>query len=563
MQVPLSDPASTISPVPWARCRSLSDAPVPPDPRMPRRPRFSCATQNDRTSSIGFTRLIACRAGQRGCVGIGVGVSSGAPIKTTSGTYGYASERTRRLWTGSESCQALRAVVGNLHAGDLVERPVRLRGVTHQFRGIAIDLVKIRAVRRDPAVGGATGDVSTEPPGGAVSRNLGARRIARDFQAAAVDVIAADVAVAEVCGVYGAVVRRYRQPAQLRGQTRARVDLHERANADLAAFIDSAHGASVADGISVDEGIRPTVQEGDVERRAASGVVEPGCAEGAVLEQRKDGKAIGIWCVRSNRVERAATPLDPQNRRAIRIQTCGNDWLVERGADKDELLIGRDHDHRGHAIGLIVGIHRVPLRSERQLASSVDGHQTQMVGTERVKDDQRAARGAVGERLRGAAPSLHRVSGSFDVDECQSAFFGNGEAGDRVVAAVGREEEATVRRQDDAAGTLEGIRRAVLAADRLEDAGAGATRTDALDLGDHPVRASLIMHDDVLELIRLHVEMPAAHPWLHHLLRHAHVFRHRCFSWLVVCGLWRMYELVCSGDYRDASDLDLRVSDVR
>src|SRR5262249_14817620 len=161
--------------------------------------------------------------------------------------------------------------------------------------------------------------------GGAVSRNLRARRIARDFQAAAVDVIAADVAVAEVRGEDGPVVRRYGQPAQLGGQTCARVDLHERADADLAVFLDAAHGDPIPDRISDDEGIRPTVQEGDVERRAASGVVEPGRAEGAVLARGKDGEAIGIWRIRGDRVESAATPLDPENRRAIWIQACGND----------------------------------------------------------------------------------------------------------------------------------------------------------------------------------------------------------------------------------------------
>ena len=136
----------------------------------------------------------------------------------------------------------------------------------------------------------------------------------------------------------------------------ARVDLHERADVDLAVFLDGAHTDAVADGISDDEGIRPTVQEGDVERRAASRVVESGCAEGAVLAQGKDGEAIGIWRIRGDRVECAAAPLDPENRRAIWIQACGNDWLVERGADKNELLVGRDHDHGGHAVGLVVRI---------------------------------------------------------------------------------------------------------------------------------------------------------------------------------------------------------------
>src|SRR5215471_6611241 len=221
-RVPVSEPLSTIRPAPSARCSSLSDA-LPASP-----------------------------------FGEPEGLNS--PLRSDG------------PFAESESRQALRAVVRNLHAGDLVERPIRLRGVTHQFRGIAVDLVKIRAIRRDPVVGRATGDVSTEPPGGAVSWNLRARRIARDFQATAIDAIAADVAVAEVRGVDGAVVRRYCQPAQLGGQACARVDLHERADADLAVFLDGAHADAVPDRISDDEGIRPTVQEGDVERRAASGV---------------------------------------------------------------------------------------------------------------------------------------------------------------------------------------------------------------------------------------------------------------------------------------------------
>src|SRR5262249_13373336 len=202
----------------------------------------------------------------------------------------------------SESRQALRAVVGNLHAADLIERSVRLRGVTHQLRGIAVDLVKKRAIRGDPAVGWTAGDVSTEPPGGAVARNLGTRRIARDFQAFAVDAIAADVAVAEIRRVDGAVIRGDRQPAQLGGQTVARVDLHQRADADLAVLLDGAHGASVADCVCDDEGIRPTAQEADVERGAAAGVVESGGAEGAVLAQGKDGATIGIRRIRGARM---------------------------------------------------------------------------------------------------------------------------------------------------------------------------------------------------------------------------------------------------------------------
>src|SRR5262249_50816979 len=230
----------------------------------------------------GIARTIAGRDGERGRNGsyehrkdtshVNSAISSmqhsGPAARPSGEPEGLGSTvRSHGPFRGSESGQTLRAVIRNLHTADLAERPVRLRRVTHQFRRIAVDLVKIRAVRRDPAVGWAAGDVSTESPGGAVSRNLRACRVARDFQAGSVDTVAADVAVAEVRGVDGPVVGRYGQPAQLRGQARARVDLHERANPDLAVLLDGTHGASVADGKSNDEGIRPTVQEGDVERR--------------------------------------------------------------------------------------------------------------------------------------------------------------------------------------------------------------------------------------------------------------------------------------------------------
>src|ERR1700722_4923348 len=96
--------------------------------------------------------------------------------------------------TKSESRQTLRTVVGNLHAAHFLERAIRLRGIAHELRGVAVDLVEIRVVRAKPTVGRAAGHGSVEPPGGAVSRNLRARWIARDFQAVTVDAVAADIA---------------------------------------------------------------------------------------------------------------------------------------------------------------------------------------------------------------------------------------------------------------------------------------------------------------------------------------------------------------------------------
>src|SRR6202020_3005985 len=100
--------------------------------------------------------------------------------------------------TKSESRQTLRTVVRNLHAAHFLERAIRLRGVANELRGVAVNLVEIRVIRAEPTIGRAAGHGSVEPPGGAVSRNLWASRIAGDFEAITVDPLALAVAVAEV-----------------------------------------------------------------------------------------------------------------------------------------------------------------------------------------------------------------------------------------------------------------------------------------------------------------------------------------------------------------------------
>src|SRR6516225_8234314 len=97
--------------------------------------------------------------------------------------------------TTSESRQTLRAVVGNLRAGDLFERTVRLRRIAHQLRGIPVDLVEIGAIRRNPAITRSTGDGCVETPGGAIARNLRACLVLRDEELFAVDAVAAKAAV--------------------------------------------------------------------------------------------------------------------------------------------------------------------------------------------------------------------------------------------------------------------------------------------------------------------------------------------------------------------------------
>src|SRR5262249_62316955 len=158
---------------------------------------------------------------------------------------GGAGARPRRA--ASESGQPLWAVVGDLDAGDLLERAIRLRRVAHQLRGIPVDLVEIGAVGRNPVIGRPAGDGGVETSGGAITRYLGGCGILGDAEVDAVDPEGADVAVTEVRRIHEPVVRGDGEPAQLRRQARSRVDLHERADVDLPVSVDGAHGAPVTD----------------------------------------------------------------------------------------------------------------------------------------------------------------------------------------------------------------------------------------------------------------------------------------------------------------------------
>src|SRR5689334_14247392 len=90
------------------------------------------------------------------------------------------------LWAESESRQALRAVVGDRDACNLLKGTVRLSGVAHQFRSIPVDLVEIFAIRRQPAIAWAAANHSIDCSESAISRDLRACRILRDFQPFAV-----------------------------------------------------------------------------------------------------------------------------------------------------------------------------------------------------------------------------------------------------------------------------------------------------------------------------------------------------------------------------------------
>src|SRR5260370_6960219 len=148
-------------------------------------------------------------------------------------------------------------------------------GVADQFRSISVYLVQMLAIWRNPVIAWAAANGSIDRPEGAISRNLPARRILRDADLGAVDAVAANVAVTEVRSEHRSVIRGDGQPAQFRGLACARVERHERADADPTVCIDAAHDEPVASRYSVNESIRPAVQEGHVERPRASPVLDP------------------------------------------------------------------------------------------------------------------------------------------------------------------------------------------------------------------------------------------------------------------------------------------------
>src|SRR5262249_49715295 len=84
-----------------------------------------------------------------------------------------------------------------------------------------------------------------------------------------------------------------------------------------------------------------------------------------------------------------------------------------------------------------------------------------------------------------------------------------------LVSAAARRRH---RAEYDAAGTLEGVRRAFLSADRLESPGTGAAGGGTFHLCNRAIRTSTIVDDAVSDLIGLHIEMSAT------MTRHAHRF---------------------------------------
>src|SRR5262245_6588111 len=128
-----------------------------------------------------------------------------------------------------------------------------------------------------------------------------------------------------------------------------------------------------------------------------------------------------------------------------------------------------------------------------------------MVGAERVHHEERATRRGIGQRFSATACCVPRP---LDVEQRDPAFLIYSEAGDGIVAGIGSEQKATVRRENDTARTLEVVRPVdVVDGAQLPRTGAGSRHT--FHLGQCAVRRPMIVNDGVPGLVRLHVEMSA------------------------------------------------------
>src|SRR5579863_1670090 len=141
---------------------------------------------------------------------------------------------------GSESRQPLRTVVRDRHAGNFLQRAIRLGSVADQLRGVPVDLVEKGAIRRDPVIAWAAADVSTKPPEGAIALDNRTCGILGDFEFEAVDVECGDVAVPENRSKQESVIGGDGCPAKFSDLASPRVDRYDLADANSSIFVDSA-----------------------------------------------------------------------------------------------------------------------------------------------------------------------------------------------------------------------------------------------------------------------------------------------------------------------------------
>ena len=85
---------------------------------------------------------------------------------------------------------------------------------------------------------------------------------------------------------------------------------------------------------------------------------------------------------------------------------------------------------------LVWRITRVLLHAWRKLAITGDGHDADVVGSERVHHVEHVLRGRICQRFGSTALPFYGVPGRLSVDQFKPALGAHGEAGHRIVPAV-------------------------------------------------------------------------------------------------------------------------------
>ncbi len=146
-----------------------------------------------------------------------------------------------------------------------------------------------------------------------------------------------------------------------------------------------------------------------------------------------------------------------------------------------------------------------------------------MIGAFRVHHEKRVTRRGIRQRF---SATVFCVPCPLDVQQREPAFVTYSEAGHGIIAGVGSEQKATIRRENDTARTLEVVW-PVDVVDGAQIPSTGAARRNTFHLGERAVRRPIKVYYGVPGLVRLHVEMSATtHLFRHtHLSRHTHLFR--------------------------------------
>ncbi|GJE00470.1 hypothetical protein GMJLKIPL_2392 [Methylobacterium isbiliense] len=235
------------------------------------------------------------------------------------------------------------------------------------------------------------------------------------------------------------------------------------------------------------------MQERDVEWAGSTRIPERRSPERSIGTHGEDHEAVGIRRVRDDKL-----------RRPVGV----NCWSgVEQYVDEKITTIRREDGLRRDPVRFRGRVDGVSVGSEREFPVR-NGVGSNVVRAERVQHVEGTRGGSVGKRLRCSAASGYGFARRLGVYEGQTSIDLDAEGRDAVVAPIRSEEIAIRICEDHAVRAFERVRCALLTADRLENAGAGASGRHGLDRNELAIGQPPELHHTVRDLVRLHVNVP-------------------------------------------------------